>query len=57
MPSNRAVELQGGQSAEHLGDRKLKLPGNLGGVQSQNVREVGKDAVPLPTEPKTEARL
>src|SRR3989454_1483290 len=45
-----SVELQGGQPAEHLRDRKLKLPGDLGGVQGENIREVGKDAVALGTE-------
>src|SRR5437879_4075923 len=55
VASNRPVELQGGQPAEHFRDRKLKLPGDFRGVQSQNVREVGKDAIPLLTEAKTEA--
>src|SRR5260370_4317940 len=54
VPSNRPVELQRSQPAEDLGDRKLKLPGDLCGVQSKHVREVGEDAVPLRGELETE---
>jgi hypothetical protein len=32
VPFNRAIELQGGHSAEHFCHRKLQLPGDLVGA-------------------------
>ena len=55
MPFHRPFELQGGQPAEDFGHRKLELSGHFGGVKSQNVREVGKDAIALPPQLESQA--
>src|SRR5207245_3270493 len=55
VTAHSAVQLQRGEPAEHLCDRKIQLSGQLGGSDGEHVGHVKKDAVPLRLEPKTEA--
>ena len=55
VPPDHTVELQGGEAAEHLGDRELELASYLGRTQSEHIGEVRKDAIPLNWDPDSKA--
>jgi hypothetical protein len=47
LTAHSAVQLEGGQPPEHLGDRKLQLSGNVGSAKGQDVGQVRDDPVTL----------
>src|SRR6266581_6529044 len=56
VTAHSAVQLQGGQSAEHLGDRQAQLSSQLGGAHGQHVGEVDQQSVAIWRKGKTEPR-
>src|SRR5579864_6320633 len=56
MTAHSAVELEGGEPADHLGDRNLELSGDFRGVHGEDVGQVGEDPVALSRKRKTQVR-